>query len=201
MSAIYAYPELEILFIHMPKCGGLTMKAYLQSITSQVEQYHGHIPDQYKDYWKFTIVRNPFDRFISAWAYCTKMEWWPSDKNAHQFIDFLGMNQDKPVSPKNFHELKPQPDFMCLHHAAPMTHPDRCVQDLDYVGKFENLEGVVEDFRKWFGIKEKGIHVNKSEHDPFQAYYDSTLYRKVLGYYEEDFKEFGIPVTRLPNAA
>ena len=115
MSAIYVYPELETIFILMPKCGGQSIQSYFDCLTKSKKQFHGHIPEKYQSYWKFTIVRNPADRLISAWTYCQKMKWfpkprilprWKNSSSRQQFLKLLERWKDRPVSPINFREFR-----------------------------------------------------------------------------------------------
>ena len=206
MSAIYVYPELEAVFIHMPKCGGQTIQNYFNSITTSKKQFHGHIPTQYQNYWKFTIVRNPADRLISAWSYCQKMNWFPKPRflprrknssSLQQFFKLLEGWKDRPVSPINFREFRENPEFMCIHHAAPMTHPDRCTSSLDYIGRFELFPTVIDELSKRFGFKSDECHLNRTEHADFKSYYDRQLKKKVNHYFAEDFSMFCYPLLEL----
>ncbi len=206
MSAIYVYPELETIFIHMPKCGGQSIQNYFQSITNSKKQFHGHIPEEYRNYWKFTVVRNPADRLISAWTYCQKMHWfpkprilprWKTSSSLHRFLKLLEMWKTRPVSPINFREFREDPEFMTLHHAAPMTHPDRCVDSLDYVGRFEVFPNVIEELSKRFGFKCDNQHINRTDHADFRNYYDLSLKKKVNQYFAKDFSRFCYPLLKL----
>lgn len=194
MSAIYVYPELEIIFIHIPKCAGTTIRKYLSFITQKEEQYHAHIPTQYQAYWKFTVCRNPFDRFISSWRYCIERG-WVHNLSPLQFLDHIETLETNgcPVVEEDHKFWRQTIGYMCLHHAAPMSHPSRFTEDIDYVGKFELLDNVIKDFRDWYGIKEKGVHENQSQHERFQTYYDSLLYHRVMEYYADDFDMFHYP--------
>lgn len=195
MSAIYVYPELEITFIHIPKTGGTTIRKYLSHVTQEEEQYHAHIPDKYSSFWKFTVVRNPFDRFISAWRYCVERG-WVDNVSPLEFLNLLrSLNKDGrfALSSRNHMDFREDSGYMTLHHAAPMSHPDRLVENVDYLGRFEQLDDVIQDLKDWYEIDVEGIHENQSQHEPFQSYYDSMLYHKVLDYYSDDFDEFNYP--------
>lgn len=82
----------KIVFVHIPKCAGTTVRQYLQKwdgansmFTARVD-YHpslgrldyvhmplfilnDHFPDEMKkikEYWSFAIIRDPFERFASS---------------------------------------------------------------------------------------------------------------------------------------
>lgn len=61
--------EKKVIFVAIPKTG--TRSVYKNLIENYgAELYREHfpiIPEEYKDYYSFTIVRNPYDRLISMW--------------------------------------------------------------------------------------------------------------------------------------
>ena len=76
-AAKYApFDQFGRIFVHVPKCGGVsvsravfgsvvqhgTIRTY-QSVFSQAE---------FQSYFKFTFVRNPWDRLFSAWNFIKK---------------------------------------------------------------------------------------------------------------------------------
>lgn len=195
MSAIYVYPELEIIFIHLPKCAGTTILKHLEKATNKREQYHAHIPDQYASFWKFTVCRNPFDRFVSAWRYCLD-KGWHSHKSPLSFLNHVKNLEgtDHPVVSHYHSQFRDDFDYMVLHHSAPMSHPHRLITPEVEVYRYEELELLVDDISGWYDVKlDKDLRANPTEHDPFQVYYDSALFHQVLDYYEKDFEQFNYP--------
>lgn len=82
----------KMIFIHIPKTGGTSITCGL-GIEPVKENLHGteysHLtadkikeayPVLWKQFFKFTIVRNPFDRMVSEWAY---------QKKPRSFKDFV----------------------------------------------------------------------------------------------------------------
>jgi hypothetical protein len=74
-------PDLKLIFIHIPKTGGTFIESRLQSLNTKIYNtkriFGGHaryidFKDKIKDidvYDIFSIVRNPYDRIISAYNY------------------------------------------------------------------------------------------------------------------------------------
>jgi len=64
--------EKEIIFVHIPKCAGTSITKSLRL----ADQGHHHAsryqivyPEQWETYYKFAIVRNPWDRLVSCYEY------------------------------------------------------------------------------------------------------------------------------------
>ena len=75
--------ERKLLFVHIPKTGGTTIEREMDCVCSSkgygvkagkamqhytCNEYHKNVPFT-DDYWKFSIVRNPYSRFISDFFY------------------------------------------------------------------------------------------------------------------------------------
>lgn len=116
--------EHKFIYVHIPKSAGTFIKHYLLSnIEPEYENNQNQqdyddkykvtceralnaianeVPD-YKDYFKFTIVRNPFDRVVSMYSY---LGGW-------KFDYFVENNIDSPMMPyvQKFHDYYISDDF------------------------------------------------------------------------------------------
>ena len=80
--------DKKFIFVHINKTAGTSMEKaladygvkkleekgdlkfelnYNQSQHFNCDEYKKYLGSEYDDYFKFTVVRNPFDRLISAW--------------------------------------------------------------------------------------------------------------------------------------
>ena len=123
--------EHKFIYVHIPKSAGTFIKHYLLSNiepgyeSNQNQQDYddkyrttceralsGIVQDVpgYKDYFKFTIVRNPFDRVVSMYTY---LGGW-------KFDYFIENNIDSPMMPyvKKFHDYYIKDDFEGFIHYA-----------------------------------------------------------------------------------
>ena len=71
---MYIDHDNKIVFIHIPRTGGTSIKSALNLHDKIYKEdvYHmsaNDIPKECEDYFKFTFVRNPFDRFVSLYFY------------------------------------------------------------------------------------------------------------------------------------
>lgn len=142
-------------------------------------------PADYKEYFKFTIVRNPWDRLVSTYIH-NRFKKIPFKKFIELTKNVIIKGLYKPGVSKDARHvhLAPQTDY---------THPESA-SPLDFIGKFENLN---KDFKKIcdkINLNVKLIHINKSNHKKYKDYYTSetaeivaSLYKKEIDYFNYRF--------------
>jgi hypothetical protein len=184
----------KILFIHVPKTGGSTIRSILKKkypsakiISNPWE--HSSINDYIKegynidDYFKFAFVRNPWDRLLSNYFFriqrlqseetaSVRFRDWvlnSKTKEGHSFLDTGEM-------------YKTQLSYITLNKT----------QKLDFIGRYENLQ------QDWNFIcdqlqieKQKLPHKNKSSHSSYINYYNEDTVNIVGEYFKEDVENFG----------
>jgi hypothetical protein len=143
----------KLIFIHIPKTAGTSIYKSLgvEDISYQ-NKFLGHrsienYKEQYKDYWniylKFTVVRDPIDRFISAYKFARMREsFWHSDnsnklpKNEYyEICNSLDINQyilDLYNTPEN-HTILTLPQIFFIENKYKKI-------EVDYIAKYENLD-------------------------------------------------------------
>jgi hypothetical protein len=147
---------------------------------------HGHIKakeaapilsDIWNSYFKFAIVRNPFERFISycAFLYSEQEEF---HKNPENFLYHTLYNSKS----KNHILFQPQSQFLFDENNKLLV---------DYVGRFENLQESYETICKNTGIPSSElIKINTSHHHFYRTYYNAELIEMVSEIYQEDIANF-----------
>lgn len=188
------FDDNKTIFIHVPKCAGVSINKVLFGNLAgghtQLSQYLKIFePEVIRDYFKFTIVRNPWDRVVSA----------------YHFLKNGGFDEKDEVFYEN--ELSKFEDFddfvinwltreniFKWHHFCPQYHYiiDKWnLIELDFIGFFENLD---EDFI-YISNKlktQKSIYTsNKSKHLHYTDYYTEHTKNIVSNVYSEDIKLLG----------
>jgi hypothetical protein len=103
-------------------------------------------PEQFEAYFKFAVVRNPWDRIVSEYKY----------RNFAYHFDFktyLFKHLPKPGWTDDYYHIRPQSDFL--------YEDGKCL--VDYVGRFETLEADFKLICNRLNLPDCTLpHVNKS---------------------------------------
>ena len=189
----------KFIFVHINKNGGTSIEKVLRKFSREDnETFHKHemmhnIPETdglsftnqdnilnqlnhgIDNYFKFTFVRNPWDRCVSNYFF-NKKKYPDSDHAKMNFEDYL--------------------DDLDSHWTTSYNQIDWLLDDsgkncMDFIGRFENFQ---EDFKKvciTLGIKNYKLpHVNKSPHRDYRTYYDEDALNKVKRFYKRDVEYF-----------
>jgi hypothetical protein len=189
------FDQKKAIFVHIPKCAGIsvckTLFGNLGGGHNSLEQYtYIFPPKELLGYFKFTFVRNPWDRLVSA----------------YHFLQKGGIsNEDRSFYEKNLAKYKDFDDFvlnwvnkeniMLGPHFWPQTYyikDKRNKVKVDFIGKFETID---EDFK--FVCEKLGVpsislaKTNKSVRKNYQEYYTDETAGIVANVYKQDIKELG----------
>jgi hypothetical protein len=211
----------KTVFIHNPKCAGTSIKVALHDFWPDWEYGDWHYTlkqlstmTDIRDYYKFAVVRNPYDRFVSSFIYNLEKVSDPLDyhwlayplsyKVLSSYVIRENSGQDtEPLSGsdliKSFRAFVQSEDFVHVHdrgwpiHMRPQSYFFK-ESDMDTVCYFEDLLGpscklskVEEDT----GLRLKVPYTNMSAHPDYQEFYDvKTMDIVKLAFYK-DFIEFG----------
>ncbi|RJR39511.1 MAG: hypothetical protein C4576_21430 [Desulfobacteraceae bacterium] len=191
------FDNRRCIFVHITKCAGISIA---MTLFGNLGGGHLRIPhyqlifeeSEFEEYFKFTFVRNPWDRLLSAFLFLKNggankadREW--AQNNLSRFEDFDTFVV-KWVNSKSVHTWKhfvPQYKFLC----APGSRSP-CV---DFIGRFENLNGDFDHVGKKLGCHSTLRHLNRSggEKRDFRDYYTDETMEIVADVYHEDICMFG----------
>lgn len=218
----------KFIYVHIPKSAGTFVKHYLLSNIepeyekNQNQQDYDHkyhvtcerslnaivndVPN-YQDYYKFTVVRNPFDRVVSMFSY---LGGW-------KFDYFVENNIDSPMMPyvKKFHDFYISDDFggfidyaykeqaiRKFHAGYYENYVDRLKVKgkicIDKFYKMESINGCLLDlknhfkFDSHFGFNDwrKNSSAEYKKRDKYRDYYSKATQDFVKNHFAKDLEYF-----------
>ena len=180
--------KIPYIFIHIPKCAGNSVKPCLG--IPKFPGDHSKIQDakylNRMEYFKFTFVRNPWARFLSAYTYLksggmgNRQDLRMSRIINSEYNSFKKFTLEAP-----FLEYK---HFETMFSFVEVNGEDR----MDFVGRMENYqEGFNTVCDKLEIPRQKLPHTNKSKHKHHIEYYDDETREIVAKKYAKDIEYFG----------
>lgn len=184
--------DCRCIFIHIPKAAGTSVALSLFGQGSR------HVPwfeykkanaGKFKGYFKFTFVRNPWDRLASSYFFLRKGGMDPQDAawaeiNLRQFNDFgsfvRGWVNEENV--QTWVHFLPQCYFICDSDGKVM---------MDFVGRMENMENDFAYVAERLGCNKKLAKVNAGNNRHYSSHYDEETQEIVRRVYARDIELFG----------
>lgn len=149
--------------------------------------------DWFTKAYKFTFVRNPWDRFVSLYVYFTT--YVPKSKGSPLAYRFKRDNEPIPT----FLQFVDNFDDLCGRREDIRNHTlpqhifafHKGTQFVDYIGRFEHLDldmSRVQLSQKL--VYERLEHRMRTDHDHYRSFYNDDTRRKVGKMFKKDVKLF-----------
>ena len=188
----YKHKELveSIIFVKKPHCAGTSFQILLENkkyyrkkirllFSRQLEEYKQKYPDIFKKAFKFSIIRNPWDKFISSWKHSGFRR-----LSMENLLDNLPADKRK----TNWWHIVLQQSKILLDENNKLL--------VDHLIRFENLENELGKLFEKLGLPPvKFPHKNKTKHKPYWEYYTDETRKKVEELLKEDIEAFGYTFT------
>ena len=139
------------------------------------------IPDNiFREYFKFAIVRNPWDRAVSYYIKHVSVDEAFENKDSFErwLLSYEFLNRITP----QVEVLLPQKKYITDEKGDLLV---------DFIGRYESLE---EDWKKIcenIDIKADLPHINTSSHRHYSFYYNEKTRRTIANAFREDIEMFG----------
>lgn len=139
-------------------------------------------------YFKFSVVRNPYDRVISEYFHCkngdSRLQRPYNDMTLENFINSVfSLSEEDRI-------------FYCDGHmetqSSYLVDENNSINGLDKIYRFENFSECLIDLKTRTGSTIKEVHSRKTERNSdYNTYYTPEIKKKVYDFYKIDFDTFG----------
>lgn len=201
------------IFIHVPKCGGMTIEHICHNNNIPIDPINRppewvkrrknfkNIEDEIFEY-SFAFVRNPFSRIVSGWK-CPwvngepipgfddeklpyrKKKWTTEFENFNLFVNKFLLHE-------NDYSFYRWSHIMPVFDKRMKLFDDQGNQLVNFIGRLENLQQDFNIVCDKIGIpRQKLPHINKSKHKHYTEYYDDETREIVAERYAKDIEYFG----------
>jgi hypothetical protein len=197
------FDDTRSLFVHIPKCAGVSVcRALYGNLAGGHTTFDRYLrvfePGAMLRYFKFTIVRNPWDRLVSSYHFLRiggfndqDQRWFDEELGRYRdFDDFVKSWLSEENSWKWPH-FRPQYSYILEKHEK---------LDLDFIGLMENIEDDFSFIAERIGSGCSLAKLNQSEHEDYASYYsDETrdivarVYRQDIDLLGYDFRNENVP--------
>lgn len=201
--------KFKCIFVHIPKCGGTSIESILwpdkddrttsnlwmgfiskynnkyqtgglqHLLASQIQQEIGS--NFFEEYFKFSIVRNPWDKAVSQFKYM---------KKRGDLREYIGMSEGD--SFKKYLSLIQRRKHVQWESQYKFLTDESEKYIVDYIGRFESFnEHVIKILNQLCVNYSASIpHLNKSDLSDYRGFYNAELKKLVGDIYQKDIEKF-----------
>lgn len=196
-ATLAPYRQNRCIFVHIPKCAGVAVADSLfgRDCGGYLKMRYYRLlfsPQEYQDYFKFTFVRNPWDRLVSAFHFLrdggiTERDrtWNEANLAGYEDFDHFVRKGLPRRAVRSWIHFIPQIDYLRTPWTSKLP--------VDFVGRFEHLERDFKIVCQRLGRTADLVVANqgKPRKADYRGYYSSTTQRIVEQYYIDDIRTFG----------
>lgn len=133
-------------------------------------------------HFKFLIVRNPWDRYVSLYEWGNQIWSKPLAKDFTDFIERLVSKKGFLSHPHSENWTRPQIDW---------TLDSKGNYDYSYIGKFENLPEAWNNISNRLKLIDVALrHDYKTKRKPYQDYYNKHTAKLIQDFCKKDIEMF-----------
>ena len=192
------YHSTRSIFVHIPKTAGTSVGEAIYG------DWVGHVPlsrfaafdeRKFRKYFKFSFVRNPWDRLLSAFAHlkgngeplaAREVAWSETHLSSiATFEDFVLKLRDAEFRGLIVNDVhfRPQVDWIILPGSDQIA--------VDYLGRFESLDEDFAQIARRLGVR-KPLAIRKaSQRPPYREAYSAAMRGIVDEIFQKDIKLLG----------
>lgn len=173
--------EAKFIWFRIHKVGSSTIRDILNK-NFEINKYYGapYQRGDLPDHFKFSFVRNPWDRVVSCYVSLVVPKCWKGlrqcyDRDFDYFVDFIDRQN---LSIADIHIKLQTASFP--------------IEEMDFIGRFESFEEDLTYVLQAIGATDINIeHVNPSNHLHYSHYYTDRTREIIARKYKDDIDAFG----------
>lgn len=189
----------KYIFCHIPKTGGTSVKHILLDDKNDDDIHfdRGHAKMSTRlnharkynitDTFKFTFVRNPWDRVVSGYAYLSQggantrdADFFNKHISKYSSFDDFVTNIESVINQGYF--------FGNMNHFTPMI--DWLDRPIDFVGKLESIDADFKYIKEKLNLTCNLVTKNKSKRKHYKEYYTAKSRDIISDVYASDIEQF-----------
>lgn len=173
------HTALKCIFLHIPRTAGTSITHALNKIPNPIDYgaysheqtafYKKHYADEWSSYFKFAVVRNPYEKVYSSYKRRH------GDRSFKEYLIWLNDND--------------------IQRSANVIGSQKLwlgdKKDSVFVIRFENLNEGWEKVQQELNIDIPLPHINSTEKDNYKDHYTSFCRKLVEKHFEWDFNNLG----------
>ncbi len=191
--SLRGFDAKQAIFVHTPKAAGT---AIALSLFGELPYHHTAEDyrvifgrDAFNRYFKFSFVRNPWDRVHSAYTYLLKGGWDERDRawakqhiEPYQSFEAFVLHGLPRREIREFMHFVPQHHFVCGLSGRLLV---------DYLGYFETIADDFNRISERLGITAALVSTNRSTEQDYRERFTPEMQRMVAMLYRTDIRKFG----------
>lgn len=200
----------NFIFFHLYKCGGMSLRKFVEhNVKGCIELQGGHScpkdmmieyqdklnEDKFKEFFKFTFIRNPFDFMVSTYFYGKIYT------NHFMHDDIINHNMDMQKFIPYYFEVRQQHQdekIRPLGSNKVVTFKDWLLDDsgneiVDFVGKIENYDLDMKIISEKIGIESYRVpvvNVNPNRSKNYREYYNETSRKMIEKHFDWELDKY-----------
>lgn len=190
------YIQRQAIFVHIPKCAGLSISKTIFGCRGSAHMNISLLQlaftgAEFQSFYKFSFVRNPWDRLVSAYYFMRDRESRVSQRDFggrsfESFPNFQSFVLDYINESDLSHHvlIKPQYKFICQNGTE--------TPQLDFIGRYENIAEDYSQVCQRLGIPNTIRDTNRGQSRPrdYRTEYNDEMVEIVGRVYARDIRMF-----------
>jgi len=198
MPAVTVSGDINMTFVHIPKCAGTSIGRWIDQRKGNSEYIERYDHPTLKmmssnNSFSFTVVRNPWERMVSFYHFLRKIESATPHYTSEQ-IQWIVNETNKSIDWSTFDKWLQNIDQFSVIPGwwFKVNEPQTSwYKDVDLVLRYENLENDFKQVQEIFKNYDSLPKTLVTDHTNYQDYYNSSTRELVTNMFQEEIEILG----------